>query len=251
MHEYVDGPTLLSVFKNIEGTGYRFPEASIWKFGATFLEIIRQMLFPQIFDGGRSEAMSHNDIYPRNILVSNIFGEEDASRFHLIDFGIATRGNENPRKMNDLICISDILFSLMLGRNIGAAARFQVHCGRTCQDWPYSTDLFMRVSQVYEAARSVTFKAPLKRDWFDAMIAAFRHNTRKSVEAAKKTGRETRIYIERPLTNFEPWGVGMNDIERPIDTILKYETRCFPCQKAWIDSESLEIVRVEDEIIWA
>lgn len=193
--------------------------------------------------------MSHNDIYPRNILVSNINGK-DTSQFHLIDFGMATKGVENPKKMIDLVCISETLYSLMLGRNIGAAARYWVNSSRSCQDRPYSNDLVTRVGQIYEAARFATFKAPLRRDWFDAMIAAFRYNTRKSIEAAEKVGKETKINVKNPLTDVEPWGIRMRDIETPMATMLKNESGCFPCQTAWIDVESLNVVRVDREVVW-
>jgi len=252
MTEYVNGPTLLTVFENLAGTGYVFPEPAIWQCGKVLLEMIRKMRFPDPFAGDKHiQPMSHNDIYPRNILlVNDDEGEGTTTNFHLIDFGIATFHSECHYRNGDLLQMIDVLCGMMLNQNLGSKAKAWVRCAKDQPGWPYSNELGMRVAEMEEVnSKSIPYGFPPKL-WFDKWITSCNHMAVRTSARCKKAGKSSKIPLQKPLTNERPLGFrGENAVEE-LKHFMAKQTGCSPYQQAYLEEETLKVVTVDELFYW-
>ena len=211
------------------------------------LEIARQMLYPDQHGTNRSRGMNHNDIFPRNILVTNPLDSNTPSQFYLIDFGLATRSDERDLDTTDLRCISDIMYSMMLGRLIDQA-RHRVISQQVCRNWPYSHALLARIGQVHEeGAKRRPMSTPPRR-WFNSTIGEFRKQVHSHCE---QDGGSAQIHMHVPGPDMQPVMFQGECHELAFNEALRGEGGCYPCQRAYIDVASLNVVEVETTISWS
>ncbi|KAK5957633.1 hypothetical protein OHC33_000821 [Knufia fluminis] len=253
MSEYVNGPTLLSVFEKAANTEFVFPEPAIWQCGLVLLEILRKMRFPDITTGGKHfRRMSHNDIYPRNILLANDNLDPTATtNFYLIDFGIATLESEPGHRWGDLSNVLNILCSMMLNQNLNCTARSIVKLRRGDSNLPYSNELQAKVAEMEQVNMNAQpcYGFPIKY-WFDKWIGDFRHMLERSTAKLKKSGKSTRIPLQEPLTIQRPWLFRGDKAVENMTHFMAKQGGCSPYQRVWLEEESLKVVKVEEEQYW-
>jgi len=253
MTEYINGPTLLAVFEGFAGKGYVFPEPAIWQCGKVLLDIIRKMRFPNPSAGDKYvQPMSHNDIYPRNVLLANDDDVEQATTtsFHLIDFGIATLQSDPHHRIRDLSHVIDLLCGMMLNQNLGPSAKARVKRAKEEHGWPYSHELTLKMAEMEEVnSNSIPYGFPPKF-WFDKWVKNFESMASRSSAKFKKAGKSMKIPLQKPLTIERPWLFrGDNAVEEMKHFIAK-QTGCSPYQQVWLEEETLKIVGVDEEMYW-
>lgn len=250
MHKFVPGRTLLEIFESAERGSYRFPEAAIWQFGATMLEIVSHMLYSNRDGTGRPKPMNHNDIYPRNVLVTNPSNTNTTSQFHLIDFGLATRGDKCGSNTIDLQCICNIMYSMMLGKYMDQA-RQSVLQRQHCRGWPYSSGLAHQIDLVHDiAAQPPSITMPPQCS-FDSAIAHFQKMARLRSYFDKQGGGSIRIHMRTSEVEAQAMSFKGDRAELDFYGALRGQGGCYPCQRALYDVDSHKVLEIERTIIWS
>lgn len=250
IHEFVDCPNLLKVITHTAKSGYRFPEPLVWKCGLTLLEIVQKLLF-------RSPrgSVNHNDIFPRNILVSLDDDPKSASGFQLIDFGIASMAYEQRLNSWDLVCISDVLYTMMLGY-MDAHPRFAYNSPWTDRQM-YSQKLHSLMWELWEKADSCMLRDLIyigrNEMWLEQFIEDWRTQTDASMERHKSLGYDLRIPYKH--SKIEPkiraWqgDTAVQEMEEFFDNTLE-NGGCSPFQKAWVKPSTLEVIELDKNMTW-
>lgn len=249
IHDFIEGPNLLSVIDNAWRTGYRFPEPLVWRCGLTLLDIVQKFLFHS-----PKAAINHNDIFPRNILVTNDAQQKSPSNFHLIDFGVATTSYEKALSSYDLYCITDVLYSMMLGR-VDVLPRF-AYCNPKNKG-PYSAELQNMVWRLWMNADPHCVPSgyvhTVNEIWLAWFINDWRIKTDMSFEHHSSLGTDLKIPLKyfkiEPLIRGWQGENAVQDMTDFLDNVMENDV-CVPFQKAWVNSETLQVVKVEDKLTW-
>jgi len=251
MSEYVNGPTLWSVFEKFAGRDYAFPEPAIWQCGKVLLEIIRKLRFPDPSKGDHHiHPMSHNDTYARNILLTNNNDPAATTDFHLIDFGMATFQSEPGFRTGDLSNVTDILYSMMLNQNVGPVAKNRVERAKEEPGWRYSNELTIKVAEMeFNNRNSIPYGFPSKF-WLNKWVNSFTAMAARTSKEFNKAGKSLKIPLQEPMTIGQPWLFRGEDAEEKMKHYMANQSGCSPYQHAWLEDESLRLVEVGENLYW-
>lgn len=230
--EYVPGCDLAHILKHAKTKKYQIPEPMIWEFGKVMLEFVRQL------------RGTHNDLYARNVLVSNDKTRERSCNFHIIDFGLARKENLESISLRDLRSVCETI-KLMMKCHVD-------HGGQQLRqrDASYSYALHKGLENLDHAVTCPGHSMP--RATLLEHLAQFEEGARKAFGSFIKERREYFIDVSTFVVQPPPihWRKEANPI-RHMEERLQNETDVYPCRRAWArNSGSVENWTIEEAEVW-